>query len=514
MIIILDYGSQYSQLIARRIRECNVYSELVSHEIKLEKIRELKPEGIILSGGPSSVYEKDAPRFVPGLLELGIPVLGVCYGMQLIVDTLGGTVEGHREKREYGRADLHVDTTSDLFLGLEDQFEAWMSHGDSCVKLPAGFHKIASTESLENAAIENTQKRIYGVQFHPEVVHTVKGMDIIKNFVFNICQAQATWTMASYIETETKRIRETVGTGKVLLGLSGGVDSTTVAALLHKAIGDQLICMFIDQGFMRKGEATRVVDMISKYMHIKLVHVDASARFFEKVKGVSDPEEKRKRIGNEFVRTFEEEAHKIGDFQFLAQGTLYPDVIESAVVGGSQAKTAAKIKTHHNVGGLPKDMKFKLIEPLRWLFKDEVRKLGRELGLHEDLINRHPFPGPGLAIRIIGEITPERVRVLQNADAIVMHEIRAAGLYNEIWQVPVVLLPGVRTVGVMGDQRTYGMTCAVRCVTSEDAMTARVAHLPWEVLERMSSRIINEVPEITRVCYDISSKPPATIEWE
>jgi GMP synthase (glutamine-hydrolysing) len=514
MIVILDYGSQYSQLIARRIRECNVYSELVSHDISLEKLRALKPEGIILSGGPSSVYEKDAPRFVSGLLEFGVPVLGVCYGMQLIVDTLGGKVEGHHEKREYGRADLKVETSSALFLGLEEQFVAWMSHGDSCVQLPQGFRKIASTESLENAAIENTDKHIYGVQFHPEVVHTVKGVDIIKNFVFGICNAQATWTMANYIETETKRIRETVGQGKVLLGLSGGVDSTTVAALLHKAIGDQLICMFIDQGFMRKGEAQRVVDLVSKYMHIKLVHVDASARFFEKVAGVSDPEEKRKRIGNEFVRTFEAEARKIGDFQFLAQGTLYPDVIESAVAGGSQAKTAVKIKTHHNVGGLPADMKFKLIEPLRWLFKDEVRKLGRELGLHEDLINRHPFPGPGLAIRIIGDITPERVRVLQNADAIVMQEIKAAGLYKEIWQVPVVLLPNVRTVGVMGDQRTYGMTCAVRCVTSEDAMTARVAHLPWEVLERISSRIINEVPEITRVCYDISSKPPATIEWE
>jgi GMP synthase (glutamine-hydrolysing) len=514
MIIILDYGSQFSQLIARRIRECNVYSELVSHDISLEKIKALKPEGIVLSGGPSSVYEQDAPRFVEGLLELGVPVLGVCYGMQLIVDTLGGTVESHREKREYGKSDLKVDITSDLFLGIEDQFVAWMSHGDSCVKLPAGFKKIASTENLENAAIENPQKKIYGVQFHPEVVHTVKGMDIIKNFVFNICQADPTWTMASYIETETKRIRETVGTGKVLLGLSGGVDSTTVAALLHKAIGDQLICMFIDQGFMRKGEATRVVDMISKYMHIKLVHIDASATFLEKVAGVSDPEQKRKIIGNEFVRTFEREAKKIGDFQFLAQGTLYPDVIESAVAGGTQAKTAVKIKTHHNVGGLPADMKFKLIEPLRLLFKDEVRRLGRELGLHEDLINRHPFPGPGLAIRIIGDITPERVRILQEADAIVMSEIRSAGWYNKIWQVPVVLLPNVRTVGVMGDARTYGMTCAVRCVTSEDAMTARVAHLPWELLEKISSRIINEVPEITRVCYDISSKPPATIEWE
>ncbi len=514
MIVILDYGSQYSQLIARRIREDNVYSELVSHDISLAELKKKNVEGIILSGGPSSVYDADAPRFAEGLLDLGVPVLGICYGMQLIVDTLGGKVEEHREKREYGKADLFVDLTSDLFLGLEERFVAWMSHGDSCVNLPDGFRKIASTASLENAAIEDKQRRLYGVQFHPEVVHTQKGMDILKNFVFKICQAKPTWTMANYIETEVKKIREKVSDGKVLLGLSGGVDSTTVAALLHKAIGDQLICMFIDQGFMRKGEAQRVVDMISKYMNIKLVHVPAADRFFAKIKGVTDPEEKRKIIGNEFVRTFEEEARKIGDFQFLAQGTLYPDVIESAVKGGTQAKTAVKIKTHHNVGGLPDDIKFQLIEPLRWLFKDEVRKLGRELGLHEDLINRHPFPGPGLAIRILGEITPERVRVLQEADAIVMSELKAAGEYNNVWQALTVLLPSVKTVGVMGDKRTYAYTCAIRCVSSEDAMTAKFSRLPYDLLERFSSRIINEVPEINRVCYDISSKPPATIEWE
>jgi GMP synthase (glutamine-hydrolysing) len=514
LIIILDYGSQYSQLIARRVRECNVYSELAPHDISAAKIKELRPAGLILSGGPSSVYAEDAPKLDAALLDLGIPILGICYGMQLLVDLLGGQVEQHTAKREYGKAALRVDTSSALFVGLEDNFMAWMSHGDSCVRLPDGFRRIASTDSLENAAVENPARQIYGVQFHPEVAHTVKGLDIIKNFIFGVCQAQPAWTMANYLETEVKRIRKIVGDGKVLLGLSGGVDSTTVAALLHKAIGEQLICMFIDQGFMRKDEARRVVDLISKYLRIKLVHIDAAQRFMEKVQGVSAPEEKRKRIGNEFVRTFEEEARKIGDFQFLAQGTLYPDVIESAVVGGTQAKTAAKIKTHHNVGGLPADMKFKLIEPLRWLFKDEVRRLGRELGLHDDLINRHPFPGPGLAIRIIGEITPERVRVLQEADSIVMAEIKAAGWYNKIWQAPVILLPDVRTVGVMGDARTYGMTCAVRCVTSEDAMTARVAHLPWELLEKISSRIINEVPEITRVCYDISSKPPATIEWE
>jgi GMP synthase (glutamine-hydrolysing) len=514
VIVILDYGSQFAQLIARRVREGNVYSELVPHDISPARLKDLKPEGIILSGGPASVYADGAPRLADGLLELDIPVLGICYGMQLIVDKLGGKVESQTANREYGKAFLKVDNSSELFLGIEDSFMAWMSHGDSCTVLPAGFRRTASTDSLKNAAIENAARKIYGVQFHPEVAHTVKGMDILKNFIFGICRAKPVWTMAGYIETEVKRIRETVGGGKVLLGLSGGVDSTTVAALLHKAVGDQLICMFIDQGFMRKGEAKRVVDLISKYMHIRLVHIDASKRFFERIAGVSDPEEKRRRIGREFIRTFEKEARQIGDFQFLAQGTLYPDVIESAVAGGTQAKTAAKIKTHHNVGGLPENMHFKLIEPLRWLFKDEVRKLGRELGLHEDLVNRQPFPGPGLAIRIIGEVTPERVRVLQEADNIVMTEIKAAGWYGKAWQVPVILLPEVRTVGVMGDARTYGMTCAVRCVTSEDAMTARVAHLPWELLEKISSRIINEVPEITRVCYDISSKPPATIEWE
>ncbi|MFC1517097.1 glutamine-hydrolyzing GMP synthase [Candidatus Margulisiibacteriota bacterium] len=514
MIIVLDFGSQYSQLIARRIRECKVYSELCSHDLSIEKIKAKKPEGIIISGGPASVYDKEAPRYTKGLLELGVPILGICYGMQLMVDDLGGKVEEHREKREYGKAELSVDNRSDLFAGVPEKFAAWMSHGDSCVKLPKGFKKIASTNNLENAAIEDKASRIYGVQFHPEVVHTEKGTEILINFINKICKAKPVWTMANYIEQEVKDIREKVGKGKVLLGLSGGVDSTTVAALIHKAIGDQLICMFIDQGFMRKNEAKSIVEMIGKHMKIKLVHVDASKKFFEKVKGISDPEEKRKRIGNEFIRTFETEAKKIGDFQFLAQGTLYPDVIESAVHGGTQAKTATMIKTHHNVGGLPKDMKFKLIEPLRWLFKDEVRKLGRELGLNEELINRHPFPGPGLAIRIIGEVTPDRIKALQEADAIMKQEIRAAGLYNDVWQALVVLLPGVRTVGVMGDKRTYSYACAVRCVSSEDAMTAHFSRLPYEVLDKISTRIINEVPEINRVTYDISSKPPATIEWE
>ncbi len=513
MIVILDYGSQYAQLIARRVRECNVYSELIVHDITLEKLKELKPEGIILSGGPSSVYETDAPKIDARFLELGVPVLGICYGMQLITNILGGKVEQHAGKREYGNAQLKVQTNDDLFLGLPEKFIAWMSHGDSCTVLPKGFQKIASTETLENAAIENKQKKIYGVQFHPEVVHTQWGMDILKNFVFKICQAKPVWTMGNYIEEEIPRIRKEVGSDKVLLALSGGVDSTTVAALLHKAIGKQLTCVFIDQGFMRKGEAERIVNMISKYFDIHLIHVNAAKEFFANMAGITDPEQKRKIIGNEFITTFEREAKKLGGYKFLAQGTLYPDVIESAVVGGTQAKTAVKIKTHHNVGGLPEKMNFKLIEPLRWLFKDEVRKLGRELGIHEDIISRQPFPGPGLAIRIIGEVTPERVRILQNADWIVMDEIKLAGIYRDLWQSFAVLLP-IKTVGVMGDQRTYAFTCAVRCVVSEDAMTARWAHLPYDILEKISSRMVNEVPEINRVVYDITSKPPATIEWE
>lgn len=513
MIAILDYGSQYSQLIARRVRECNVYSELISHDISVEKLKALQPEGIILSGGPSSVYDQDAPNLDKKILELGIPILGICYGMQLLVHLLGGKVEAHKGKREYGKAKLNVNTKSDLFLGLAEQFIAWMSHGDSCTLLPKGFSKIASTETLENAAIENPKTKMFGVQFHPEVAHTEQGMDILKNFIFGVCKAKPTWTMTNYVDIEIKKIREQVGKEKVLLGLSGGVDSTTVAALLNKAIGKQLTCMFIDQGFMRKGEAERIVNIISKYFDIHLVHIDASQAFFEKLKGVTDPEQKRKVIGNEFVATFEREAKKLGEYKFLAQGTLYPDVIESAVVGGTQAKTAVKIKTHHNVGGLPEKMNFKLVEPLRWLFKDEVRRLGRVLGVHEDLINRQPFPGPGLAIRIIGEVNPERVRVLQEADWIVIDEIKRFGLYTQLWQSFAVLLP-IKTVGVMGDQRTYAYTCAVRCVTSEDAMTAKWAQVPYEVLETISSRIVNEIPEINRVVYDITSKPPSTIEWE
>lgn len=513
MIAILDFGSQYSQLIARRIRECSVYSELVSHDISAQKLKEMGAEGIVLSGGPSSVYDEGAPVCDPAIFELGIPVFGICYGMHLIVHTLGGTVEHDAEKREYGTSTLTSDSDSELFLRVSESFTAWMSHGDSCTKLPEGFVTIAETESIPHAAIGNSQKKIYGVQFHPEVTHTEFGIDILKNFIFNICEAKAEWTMAAYIEDQIKEIRETVGDKKVLLGLSGGVDSTTVAALLHKAIGDQLTCMFIDQGFMRKNEAEQIVKEISKYLKINLVHIDASKVFLKEIEGVSDPEKKRKIIGHEFISTFEREAKKLGDFDFLAQGTLYPDVIESAVVGGTQAKAAVTIKTHHNVGGLPEKMNFKLIEPLRWLFKDEVRKLAQELGVHNDLVSRHPFPGPGLAIRIIGEVTAQKVATLQEADNILIQELRKSGWYDKSWQALAVLLP-VKTVGVMGDKRTYAHTCALRVVSSEDAMTATWTHLPYELLEKVSTRIVNEVEDINRVVYDITSKPPGTIEWE
>ncbi len=513
MIAILDFGSQYSQLIARRVRECNVYSELVSHDTPAEKLKEMGARGIILSGGPSSVYDSDAPLCDPEILNLGIPVFGICYGMHLIVHTLNGSVEHDGSKREYGTSTLTCDTDSELFIHISDSFTAWMSHGDSCTKLPGGFVTIAETESIPHAAIADSSRKMYGVQFHPEVTHTEYGMDILKNFIFNICECEPTWTMAAYIDTQITKIRETVGDKKVLLGLSGGVDSTTVAALLHKAVGDQLTCMFIDQGFMRKNEAQQIVTEIRKYLKIHLVHIDASTIFMKQIEGIADPEKKRKLIGSEFISTFEREAKKLGSFDFLAQGTLYPDVIESAVAGGTQAKAAVTIKTHHNVGGLPEKMNFKLLEPLRFLFKDEVRKLAQELGVHNDLVFRHPFPGPGLAIRIIGEVTPEKVATLQEADNILVQELKKSGWYDKSWQALAVLLP-VKTVGVMGDKRTYAHTCALRVVSSEDAMTATWTRLPYELLEKISTRIVNEVQDINRVVYDITSKPPGTIEWE
>jgi GMP synthase (glutamine-hydrolysing) len=516
MIIILDFGSQYSELIARRIRECHVYSEVVPHDITLADLKKKKPKGLILSGGPASVYDSAAPVPDAAIFKLGLPMLGICYGMQLITKMLGGEVR-QGQKQEYGKAHLQIDHNQDLFAGIYLEMVCWMSHGDTVVKLPPGFQTLAHTNNTAYAAISNPQKKIFGVQFHPEVVHTPKGMDIIKNFVYKIADCAPHWTMQNFIETALRQIKKEVGREKVLIALSGGVDSTTVSALAHKALPGQVTCMFIDQGFMRKDEPERIVDLFTKYFKIRLIHVNASTRFFRKLKGVTDPEEKRKIIGTEFIRVFEDEVKKIqGEYKFLAQGTLYPDVIESAVVSskGGVAKTAVKIKTHHNVGGLPEKMNFRIIEPLRMLFKDEVRQLGRELDVPEEIVQRQPFPGPGLAIRIIGEVTPERVKILQAADRIVLDEVKKAGYYyQKLWQAFAVLLP-IRTVGVMGDKRTYLNTVAVRCVTSEDAMTAHWAHLPYDLLENISARIINEIAEINRVVYDISSKPPATIEWE
>ena len=511
MILILDYGSQYSKLIARRVRECKVYCEVISGDASLSEITEKNPTAIILSGGPSSVYEDDAPKCPIEIFDMGLPILGICYGMQLLSSMLGGEVI-HYKKQEYGKAELHIDDFSDLFAGIMPNLTVWMSHGDSVSKLPADFVRIAHSDNTPYAAIANKAKRIYGVQFHPEVVNTQQGMDIINNFVYNIAGMPPTWNMKSFVTEAIDEIKSTVGNQKVLLALSGGVDSTTVAALLHKAIGKQLVCMFIDQGFMRKDEAKKIVELVNDNFKITLIHVDAADRFFKAIEGVSDPEQKRKLIGHEFISVFEEEAKKLkGEINFLAQGTLYPDVIESATSGVS--KNAVKIKTHHNVGGLPEKMKFKVIEPLKRLFKDEVRLMGLELEVPERIVYRQPFPGPGLAIRIMGEVTRERVRVLQEADDIVMDEIKKAGLYRKVWQAFAVLLP-IKTVGVMGDKRTYLHTIAVRVVTSQDAMTANWAHVPYEVLGEISTRIINEIPEINRVVYDITSKPPSTIEWE
>lgn len=512
MIAILDFGSQYSELIARRIRELNVYSEVLAHNTSLDTLKSKHDvKGIILSGGPSSVFKPGAPKCDPAILKSGIPVLGICYGMQLIALELGGeVVKG--QKHEYGKANLLIDDNFDLFEGLWLEMSIWMSHGDSVVRMPQGFQRLGHTENCAIAAMGDKDRQIYGVQFHPEVSHTPRGHEIIRNFVKTICKNESDWTPKAFIKTSVQEIQDTVGEAKVLCALSGGVDSTTVAALLKKAIGDRLTCVFIDQGFMRKDEAARIKKLFTEKFHIDLLYINAAERFYKKIKGVTDPEQKRKLIGEEFIRVFEEQAEELKTaYPYLAQGTLYPDIIESATVGVSS--TAVKIKTHHNVGGLPEKMKFKIIEPLKKLFKDEVRKVGLELNVPEEIIFRQPFPGPGLAIRIIGEVTPERVRVLQDADVIVMDEIKAAGYYRKVWQAFAVLLP-IKTVGVQGDNRTYLNTVAIRAVTSEDAMTAHWAHLPYELLERISSRIINEVPEINRVVYDISSKPPATIEWE
>ncbi|MAU41929.1 MAG: glutamine-hydrolyzing GMP synthase [Kordiimonas sp.] len=511
-VLIIDFGSQVTQLIARRVRESGVYSEIVPFNKAEEVLESFNPKAIILSGGPNSVTNIDTPRAPAQVFEMGVPVLGICYGQQTTCEQLGGKVESS-EEREFGRAFLDVKEDSPLFDGIwkkGDHKQVWMSHGDRVTALPEGFKVIGTSENAPYAAIANEEKQFYGVQFHPEVVHTPDGAKLLTNFVRGIAGCSGDWTMASFRETEIAKVREQVGDQRVICGLSGGVDSSVVAVLLHEAIGDQLTCVFVDHGLMRAGEADEVVSLFRNHYHINLIHVDAQDLFLGRLDGVSDPEKKRKIIGNTFIEVFEEEANKIGGADFLAQGTLYPDVIESVSFTGGPSVT---IKSHHNVGGLPERMNMDLVEPLRELFKDEVRILGRELGLPAAFIERHPFPGPGLAIRIPGEITSEKCEILRKADSIYLEEIRSAGLYNEIWQAFAVLLP-VRTVGVMGDERTYEYVCALRAVTSTDGMTADYYSFDHDFLGRVSTRIINEVRGINRVVYDVTSKPPGTIEWE
>jgi GMP synthase (glutamine-hydrolysing) len=509
-IIILDFGSQYTQLIARRIRESNVYSEIHPYNIPLEKLQSLNPSGIIMSGGPASVYDAYAPVVSADVFEIGIPVLGICYGMQLFCHIQEGKVEPHK-KREYGKAELTIDETEDLFYGFDTHatIQVWMSHGDRVSDLPPGFQAIAHSPNSPFAAIHNKSKKIYGVQFHPEVVHTPQGIKILENYIFRICACNPTWNMKSFIRHSVEEIKQTVGEERVICGCSGGVDSTVAAVLIHKAIGSQLTSIFVNNGVLRKNEFENVSSLLRESFNINLITVDASKRFLSKLQGVDDPEKKRKIIGNEFISVFEEEAKKLGSIEFLAQGTLYPDVIESVSFKGP----SATIKSHHNVGGLPEKMNLRLIEPFRELFKDEVRKLGHELGIPDYLIHRQPFPGPGLAIRILGAVTEPDLELLRLADAIIIEEFKRTDLYKNVWQSFAVLLP-IKTVGVMGDERTYERVIVLRVVESRDGMTADWVKLPYEILEIISNRIINEVMGINRVVYDISSKPPGTIEWE